>query len=555
MAMNWNVKLALWFTFISTAARGVWAWVTLSLYLKSLTGATFDVGLSEGIQGGVQAFVAVIAGVYADRFRRDHVLRVGGLLGLIAIGMTAFALMIPDKVLIGHEPEVVASNSTDSAPSDDQKHAATLRYLSISIALGLWGMYQGVWNTVMETVFADSVKTGDRSKFNTRKFMLLQASSVVGPIVAIAIFSLSGNTWYHVTLRNVFLTGAMLCIPGALLLMFFRDDHALGEESQGHAVGSSEPPTRRPSKVGGFSKDEEELVKKLADVAGKLERYNKPRTCCGMTARKIPHILVFSDLISGLASGMTIKFFPLYFAKEIYLEPVPVQGIYIALPFFMIVVSKSGQMISKRIGRVTTSIIMAYIGSAALIGLFCIEFFAKWGCYECPQEHGTTEYMCTTGTELVAGEPVCNWSIHDDNSWTCLPIDCKLRDYWYIALGLYFLSTFQHCCRPLKKSILMDFTEKKTRAKWNSLDSVTRFGWSGSAVVGGYLIEKYSYGTTFLVTAFAQIVSASMLFMLIPLMGSDHENKVDNPPGSFQEPAEAEAGKGHSESSPLLINK
>lgn len=551
MAMNWNVKLALWFTVVSTAARGVWAWVTLSLYLKSLTGSTFNVGLSEGIQGFIQALTAVVAGIYADKFRRDVGLRIAGAIGLLAIGATVAALIIPDEVLVGH----AIGNSTGSHVSD-MARATDIRYAMISTALGLWGMYQGVWNTVMETIFADSIKTGDRSEFNTRKFMLLQAASIVGPIVAVVIFSVTGNTWYHLTLRLVFVVGVLLCVPGALILFFFTDDEALGEESESHAVSRSASRRTDGSGSGASSTPDagrsrsRDVSGQLDSVASSLAKYESHPTWCGMTASRIPHIIIASDMISGLASGMTIKFFPLYFAKEVYLRPVSVQTIYIALPFFMIVVSKAGQKLSKRLGRVTTSILMSYIGSAALIGLFAVEFYAQWGCYDCPQQHGTTQMQCTNNTRAEDGVPECMWT-SDHDSWTCEPIDCVLRDKWYVALGLYFFSTFQHCCRPLKKSILMDYTTKKTRGRWNSLDSVTRFGWSGSAVLGGYLIQNYSYGLTFLVTAFAQIVSATMLFALIPLMGSDHEKTVLSTSGSIQ----AEDTRRKKELAPLLTNE
>lgn len=560
--MNWNVKLALWFTVVSTAARGVWAWVTLSLYLKSLTGSTFNVGLSEGIQGAVQALTAVVAGIYADRFRRDVGLRVAGVLGMLAIGATVAALMIPDEVLVGHPISPTNSSAGGGSHADnhasDMARATNIRYTMISTALGLWGMYQGVWNTVMETIFADSIKTGDRSEFNTRKFMLLQAASIVGPIVAVVIFSVTGNTWYHLTLRLVFVVGVLLCIPGALILFFFTDDEALGEESESHAISRST--SRRPdgSSDGSSTPDvgpgrDMSVSGQLDSVASSLAKYEGQATWCGMTAARIPHIIIASDLISGLASGMTIKFFPLYFAKEVYLRPVSVQTIYIALPFFMIVVSKTGQMVSKRLGRVTTSILMSYIGSAALIGLFAVEFYAQWGCYDCPQKHGTTHMQCTNTTANEKdGEPECMWTA-DHDSWTCEPIDCALRDKWYVALALYFFSTFQHCCRPLKKSILMDYTTKRTRGRWNSLDSVTRFGWSGSAVLGGYLIQNYSYGLTFLVTAFAQIVSATMLFALIPLMGSDHEKSVLSTSSSIQ--AGSDRRGRRKELAPLLTNE
>ena len=64
----------------------------------------------------------------------------------------------------------------------------------------------------------------------------------------------------------------------------------------------------------------------------------------------------------------------------------------------------------------------------------------------------------------------------------------------------------------------MDFVPKRRRARWNSLDSVTRLGWSGSALAGGFIISKYGYGKTFLLTAALQMVAA---LILLPLTCSD----------------------------------
>jgi hypothetical protein len=68
------------------AARQIWAFVTLSLYLKSLTGTNFSVGVSEGVQGGLQAGTALLVGIYVDKSRRDKGMRIAGCLGLLAIG-------------------------------------------------------------------------------------------------------------------------------------------------------------------------------------------------------------------------------------------------------------------------------------------------------------------------------------------------------------------------------------------------------------------------------------------------------------------------------------
>jgi hypothetical protein len=435
----------------------------------------------------------------------------------------------------------------------------------MTMALSFWGMYQGVWNTVLETIYADSITTGNRSDFNTRKFMLLQAASVVGPLIALCLFLYEGDTWYHMTLRLVFIVGVSLCVPAAIMLFFFNDDKALGDESEAVSVAPSrnsgaETPVSRQisgrgahgSTINGVDSDKASraLNEMLHSVQTSSEINDGKRRWNCVTSSKIPHVLVFSDLISGLASGMTIKFFPLFFARKVWLSPVAVQSIYIALPAFMIATSFVAQRVSKKIGRVITSIAMAYIGSGALIGLWALlKFKTEWECYDCPW-HETTNRTTCEAPRSSDNHSYCSYKVTGATSWTCTPIDCGLVDHWYYVISLYFISTFQHCCRPLKKSILMDYPRKSTRGRWNSLDSVTRFGWSGSAVLGGYIIDRWDYGASFLATGLAQILSASVLFVLLPLLGDDHErSRPVESPSTEKNDSEAE---DEDELSPLL---
>jgi hypothetical protein len=47
----------------------------------------------------------------------------------------------------------------------------------------------------------------------------------------------------------------------------------------------------------------------------------------------------------------------------------------------------------------------------------------------------------------------------------------------------------------------MDCVPRQHRGKVNAIDSVRTFSWSGSAALGGLLIERYGFQTTFLITA------------------------------------------------------
>lgn len=296
----------------------------------------------------------------------------------------------------------------------------------MTMALSFWGMYQGVWNTVLETIYADSITTGNRSELNTRKFMLLQAASIVGPLIALCLFLYEGDTWYHMTLRLVFIVGVSLCAPAAIMLFFFDDDKALGDESEAVSAAPSRSGTNTPaantagrrrsmespspSINGPEDKTARVLTEVLHSVQELADRPQKRRWGC-ISASKIPHLMIFSDLISGLASGMTIKFFPLFFARKVWLSPVAVQGIYLVLPFFMIATSFCAQRVSKVIGRVLTSIGMAYIGSGALIGLWAVlKFQVDWQCYDCPWSHGTNKSSCEAALR-PDGHPQCSYKV------------------------------------------------------------------------------------------------------------------------------------------------
>lgn len=55
-------------------------------------------------------------------------------------------------------------------------------------------------------------------------------------------------------------------------------------------------------------------------------------------------------------------------------------------------------------------------------------------------------------------------------------------------------------------------------AKWNAVESIAAFGWSGSAVIGGLLVDNYGFGVSFGFTAFIQMLAWFPLILLLPLV-------------------------------------
>lgn len=150
----------------------------------------------------------------------------------------------------------------------------------------------------------------------------------------------------------MFAVGVACCAAPAVCLFFFSDDEVLGHESDSYITQQQQQQQQeqqqqeklqqsrsRPSATGhtklarnsvgtgafearpsvdnrgGVQTEwpEAELAVKDEGLGGE-ERYTGATSLGGrLTQRHIPHIIIISDIITGFASGMTIKFFPLFF--------------------------------------------------------------------------------------------------------------------------------------------------------------------------------------------------------------------------------------------------
>merc|ERR1711988_1476270 len=84
------------------------------------------------------------------------------------------------------------------------------------------------------------------------------------------------------------------------------------------------------------------------------------------------------------------------------------------------------------------------------------------------------------------------------------------RDYYTTASVMMPLfiarCTLMWSVMALQGSIVADYTPKSQRGRWKALNSITGMGWSGSAAVGGWLIDRWGYGVCFTITAAFQFL-------------------------------------------------
>jgi hypothetical protein len=73
-------------------------------------------------------------------------------------------------------------------------------------------------------------------------------------------------------------------------------------------------------------------------------------------ANYVPCVIAATDVCFGLASGMSVRFFPIFFMTFCGLGPVMVSMIYTVAPVTTSLSSVLAQRISRRIGRVQATI-------------------------------------------------------------------------------------------------------------------------------------------------------------------------------------------------------
>ena len=172
-----------------------------------------------------------------------------------------------------------------------------------------------------------------------------------------------------------------------------------------------------------------------------------------------------SDLISALASGMTLRFFPLWLKDRVGLRPSA--ALVAECLSYLSIAGSSWLMLglAARVGRVWTIILARCAGVGLLLALALLE-------------------------------PV----------W---------RE-WRLILPLYLVRMgLMNGIAALSQSIMNDHAPKRTRGRWNALDSVKSVGWSGSAVAGGFLVDVYGYRATFMLTAAAALVGTLLKLPLL----------------------------------------
>jgi MFS family permease len=473
--VNHNVFLNLSLSVLYGISASLWSGTAYVAFLKKMGhGSNGPVGDIEAVSGLASLLCALPIGYLADTMGRSVVIRAGGIL-LFVTAMLQIGILEWVGTDFGNDDDDVDDDPSSNSNSNKSNVALWL----MGAIMVFWGLGDGVVNGPCQALYADSTPEGERSMYFTYQFACYLSASAVGPVVSIIMFQTLGDEWDMYHLRIVIYVGLGMEVFNALLMMLFDDSKALetdddddddnddgnvsGDENESDAIGddNNNNPSDQPAAAEGQVAEDESSS--LSSSPSQLTPLQKRQ-------QWIPYLVFISGLISSLGSGMTVKFFPLFFKDEVGMTPSQVQLIYVLVPLVMVV-----------LGALCTKIAGAGLGRVQTTALYNVG--------------GISLLLCMVSFK----------SFLDAHPFYLVPI--------YV-----FRTGLMNATYPLTESILMDFVPKGQRARWKSLDSVASFGWCGSAAFGGWLADKYDYTHTFLVTAIFQIVALGVWCCLLPLV-------------------------------------
>ena len=459
-----NVPLVLLYTFCNFAGRSLWSQSVLATFVFLLTNDNpEDVGLITAVMGTSQLVMSFPAGVLADKYRRDTMLKLSSGIGIVAILSTICTLVLCSR--------------------GDTHGTMYFSYLAVSLAI--WGCFRGVSNTSLSALFADSIPTGQRSKFFTQRTILTTLGNTTGPFVALVMFFFLGDNWSVKDCATVMLVGQLVCAPPMVLLCLMNDDYAVnvpqqeelpdtagtsldGDESRSETVEEGtiiENSELSQDESLGCSDEREEVISDEVDDIDNQDRNDIPY--CGLpSSRVIPVFVVTGDLLSSLGAGMSIRYFPIFFLDNLKISPVAVQVLYFASPVIRALLIHVAQKLSKRFGRMRVVVALKWIGIALTISMI---------------------------VTYLAG-----------------------LSRWLVCIIYIVRSAFMNSTGALTRSMLMDNVPQEERGKWAALESINTFSWSGTAAIGGLLVAKFGIIPLFGSTAVVQFIATLPIVALLP---------------------------------------
>mmetsp|Transcript_123654 Transcript_123654/g.395589 ORF Transcript_123654/g.395589 Transcript_123654/m.395589 type:complete len:545 (-) Transcript_123654:393-2027(-) len=422
-----KVRLILWAQYFGTTGTEISLGALFDAYLLIRLGSNSAVGSIESIRGMTTLLCAIPLGWAIDVWPRSQVLRYNVIGGLVAAACLLFGF-----------------------PSD----AMWLIVCGCVITSVHNQCLYGIFPVLLKEASADGADNAAAQSNSQTASSLGRAS---GPFLQLLLIWMTGNeNWSASELHWILLAGLVFF---ALYIPFVCRVAAIGSPS---ADGEEEPTSAAsPSPSSSFSSSSSAAVETPRwhwIIAGMCE---------------------LSSVITAIGSGMTFKYWTLFFKQDFGFSPA---GVCVMNFVIWLAIAASNQLFQplvRRLGRLPMANAFHVSGTALL---FLISNQSLGPAIEVPLVIVRNALMNSGG--------------------------------------------------PLVQSLILELVPSKHRGKWSSLASLRRMTWSGSAFIGGLLSDKHDYRYAFFITACVHSVAGSLLLLVNLLLWMRPVDKPNMTSGS-----------------------
>merc|ERR1719162_2550590 len=197
------------------------------------------------------------------------------------------------------------------------------------------GLYNSLGNSVCYALFADSIPSEERTKATTTMAIINNVAQAAGPGLSLIAFMYIGDNWELSQLRLILGVGMLVFNPLACLTMLFFKPAPFQD-------------------AGGDGEDGDTDGGKFTKIKG---------------AGWVPFLVAFSDLITMIGAGMTIKYFNLYWKEDWHLAPSSVLMIAAVQPLSVAFFIRILENPARLLGRAHAALLCSTFGILAMIVL------------------------------------------------------------------------------------------------------------------------------------------------------------------------------------------
>lgn len=399
-------------------------------YLLVLKGQNTFVGFVESANGVSQFAFALPAGWLADKMRKTRLLRMN--CGLAAVGVALLSVGIP----------------TDAIPV-------------FIVGSVLYSIHQQVFLGLLPVMLTDLTQAGDeRNRVFSDQQTVMSLGFASGPALQLILTLATASGWTTTELHWALCVGLVLFIPCVACVFRIPEKKPPRDEAPTDALMDMEVELHREESRPSLKIEGEDSSDKAGESQGAGAGLSPGR-------RMLVAVLIeISCVLTAVGSGMTFKFWALFFKGDFSFSPSGVCAMQLSIWLTIAACAQITKPMARWLGVMPTVILTFYAGTAALFA-----------------------------------------------------ISTKACSAIYVTIPLVLArNALMNMGGPLIQKTLMELVPEKHRGKWASLSSLIRMTWSGSAFLGGWLSDRHDYRFAFFITACVHSVSGSFLVVCMLLL-------------------------------------